>query len=198
MKKAFLITLFLLAASLIYGFLTAFDPEYDQANIKQNIGGMLICHSVYHADHHSWQYDISYKYKLNNGDTIDIGNGTYYAREWNKDEQLIKYRNWLILKTGSGFRADKIIVGRVEDEKWIAYNFAPEHIEKDSLWQALKVPSLLDYCCAETLIDKIDNGQIELRYKFRTSDTLVGEYDQRKIYYTIGDSTGRPVLTKIE
>jgi len=198
MKKAFLITLFLLAALLIYGFLTAFDPEYDQANIKQNIGGMLICNSVYNADHHSWQYDISYKYKLNNEDTIDIGNGTYYAREWNKDEQLIKYRNWLILKTGSGFRADKIIVGRVEDEKWIAYNFTPERIEKDSLWQALKVPSLLDYCCAETLIDKIDDGQIELHYKFRTSYTLVGEYDQRKIYYRIDDPTGRPVLTRIE
>jgi hypothetical protein len=198
MKKGCLITLCLLTVLLIYGFLTAFDPEYDHVNIKQNIGGMLICNSVYIVDHQSWQYDISYKYKLNNEDTIDIGNGTYYAREWNKDEQLIKYKNWLILKTGSNFSADKIIVGSLDTKKWTAYDFTPEHIEKDSLWQALKVHSLLDYCCPETFIDKIDSGQIELHYKFRTSDTLVGDYDQRKIYYRIDDFTGRPLLMKVE
>jgi hypothetical protein len=78
-----------------------FGPEYETAEIEQNIGGKLICESVYLADHHSWQYNIDYKYIDIKGDTLDFMDGSYYGRKWNKDEQIEKYNNWLILKTGS-------------------------------------------------------------------------------------------------
>ena len=71
-----------------------FGPEYENVEIKQNIGGNLLCKSVYNADHHSWQYDIDYKYVDIKGDTLDFNNGGYYGREWNKDEQIKKYNNW--------------------------------------------------------------------------------------------------------
>jgi len=198
MKKGCLIIILGFAALIIYGLFTAFDPEYDYAEIKQNIGGTLICSSVYNADHHDWEYEISYKYKTDQGSLIDIGYGTYYTREWNKNEQLLKFNNWIILKTGGRFRTDKVIIGNLKTKNWAEYAFTPEKIEKDSLWQTLKISSLLDACCPEAFIDTISNGQIELHYKFRTSYTIADEYDQRKIYYRIKNSTGQPILTKIE
>ncbi len=187
-----------LAIFFIYGCSSGFGPDCDKAEIKQNIGGTLICNSVYNADIHDWQYDISYQYKPPNDSVIDIGSGTYYGREWNKDEQLVLYNNWTILKTGDCFGTDKIIVGSLKTNKWTEYKFTPENIEKDSLWQSLKIHSLLNYCCSETFIDKINNGQIQLHYRFRISENLVNQYDQKEIYYQIVDSTGKPVMTRIE
>ena len=201
MKRGLLITMIILVglvALFVYSISTAFGPNYDEAKIKQNIGGTLICNSIYNADQHSWQYDIAYKYQLDNDSTIEIGNGTYYSREWNKDEQLVKYKKWLILKTGSWIGNDKIIICNLETKKCTSHDFTPEKIEKDSNWQNLKIHSLLDYCCSETFVDKISNGQIELHYKFRTSEQLTEKYAQRKIIYKIDDDTGQIKLTKIE
>lgn len=201
MKKGCLITILVfivLAVIFIYGLSTAFDPEYDKAEIKQNIGGTLICNSVYNADHHSWQYDVSYKYKINNDSLIDIGSGTYYGREWNKDEQLIQYKNWTILKTGGWIGTDKVIIGDFMTKQWKEYEFTPENIEKENLWLKSKTQSLLNWCCSETFIEKISKGQIIINYKFRTSEKQTNEYGQRKIYYTINELTGQPTMTKIE
>jgi hypothetical protein len=98
MKKRYLIAIIIvivigLVSWFVYGLQSAFDPQYDKAEIKQNIGGTLICNSIYNADIHDWQYDVSYKYKPDDDSAIDIGSGTYYGREWNKDEQLIQYKN---------------------------------------------------------------------------------------------------------
>jgi hypothetical protein len=182
----------------IYGLSTAFDPEYDKAEIKQNIGGVLICSSVYNADHHSWQYDVSYKYKPENDSIIDIGNGTYYGREWNKDEQLSRHKNWLILKTGGWIGSDKIIIGNLNNRKWKEFEFTAENIEKDSLWQQANIQSLSNYCCSESFIENINNGQIVLNYKYRTSETQVDNYGQSRIYYKINDSTGVPEMKRVK
>jgi hypothetical protein len=64
----------------------SFDPEHNKAEIKQNIGGTLICESVHNSDLHSWTNSVSYKYKPVNDSLIDIGSGIFYGREWNKDE----------------------------------------------------------------------------------------------------------------
>jgi hypothetical protein len=200
MKKGCLITILIfisLAALFVYGMLMAFDPEYDKAEIKQKLGGTLICNSVYIADHHSWQYNISYKYKVGNK-IMDIGSGTYYAREWKKDEQLTQYKNWTILKTGGWYDGDKLIIGDIKINKWFEYEFTPENIERDSLWYISKTHSLLNWCCSESFIEQINNGQIIIRYKFRTSEKQVNEYGQKMIYYKVDDSTGFPKMTKIE
>jgi hypothetical protein len=201
MKRGCLITIIILVgllALLVYGISTGFGPNYDEAKIKQNIGGTLICNSIYNADQHSWQYDITYKYRPDNDSTIEIGNGTYYSREWNKDEQLVRYNKWLILKTGGWIGHDKVIIYNLETKKSVSHDFTPEKIEKDSHWQNLKIHSLLDYCCSETFVDTISNGQIELHYKFRTNEKLTDKYDKRKIIYKIDKDTGQINLTKIE
>ncbi|MHA4896347.1 hypothetical protein ACXZ1K_16455 [Pedobacter sp. PWIIR3] len=200
-KKGCLITvsvIALLAALFIYGLSIAFEPEYDKAEIKQNIGGLLICNSVYNADHHSWRYHVSYQYKIGNDSLVNIGSGAYYGREWNKDEQLTKYKKWLILKTGGWIGTEKVILGNIKTKRWQEYEFTPESIEKNSLWRNSKTRSLLNWCCSETFVEKISDGQIVVNYKFRTSETQTDLYGQRKIYYTINELTGQPIMTKIK
>jgi hypothetical protein len=196
MKKGCLIVAVILgviAILFIYGFLTPFfQPEHDRVEIKQNIGGTLICNFV---DNGSL---ISYQYRLPKNTTINIGDGSYYKREWKKDEQLIQYSNWTILKTGERIRCDKLIIGDLKTQKWTEYTFSPDNIEKDSIWRKSRTHSLLNYCCSEAYVDKIDNGQIVLHYKFRTSEKQGDEYGQRTIYYSIDNSTGQPTMTKVE
>jgi hypothetical protein len=68
-------TVLLIGVIFTYMMLHAFDPEYDRAEIKQKIGGVLICRSVSNADQHSWQYDVNYKYKDSLGRIFEIGDG---------------------------------------------------------------------------------------------------------------------------
>jgi hypothetical protein len=201
-KKGCLITIIIVAGLgclLIYELKHAFDPEYDRAEIRQNIGGTLICNSVYNADIHDWQYDVSYEYKANNTDSvIKIGSGTYYAREWNKDEQLTQYKNWTILKTGGWIGYDKVIIGDLKTGKWAEYDFSAENIEKERLWIDSKTHSLINWCCSECFVDKIENGYIHILYKFRTSETKTSEYGKKEITYKIDEQTGQPIMTAIQ
>ena len=176
-----------------------FGPENDNAEIQQKIGGTLICTSVYTADIHDWQYDVSYEYQPPNSDTtIKIGSGTYHTREWGKDEQLVQYKKWLVLKTGGWFGHDKLIIGDIQANKWTEYHFSAEDIEKEKLWFDSKIHSLLNYCCSESFIDKIDNGEIRVNYKFRTSKTSPNEYGEKSVIYKIDELTGQPVMTAVK
>ena len=199
MKKGCLISLIVgisLIALFIYGMLHAFDPEYETVEIKQNIGGKLICESVYNADHHSWQYDVNYKYLLENGDSINLGYGGYYGREWDKDEQLIKKDNWLILKTGSFHGSDRIILKNIQKDSTIIYDINDQFIENDILWRTQQINSLITYCCAESFIEKIADNKVFVKYKFRTSETSPEEYGERMIEYQL-DNAGQLKMTKI-
>jgi hypothetical protein len=202
MKKGCLVIVIIICVVTIlvflYSLLTGFGPKSETAEIEQKIGGTLICSSVYNADHHSWQYDVTYRYKLPNDSVIDIGDGTYYGREWNKDEQLIQYNSWTILKTGSWFGTDKLIIGDVKTKKWTEYIFSPENIEQSNLWIDSKTHSLLNYCCAEAFVTKIEQGKVLLHYKFRTSEKQTKEYGERTIYYSIDILTGQLTMTKVE
>lgn len=174
-------------------------PEYDKEEFKQKIGGTLLCNSEYNADIHNWYYNVSYTYKINGTDSATkIGDGTYCNREWNKDEQLIQYKNWTILKTGGWFGYDKVIIGDLKLNKWTEYDFSAESIEREKLWIDSKTHSLLNYCCSESFVDKIDNGQIQVHYKFRTSETLTKEYGVKKVIYKIDELTGQPIMTAIQ
>ena len=41
------------------------------------------------------------------------------------------------------------------------------------------------------------NGQIEVHYKFRTRESLIKEYGERKIVYKIDELTGQPIMTEV-
>ncbi len=192
-----LATLLIIIKLLVSG--GGFGPEYDEVEIKQKIGGTLICSSVYNADIHDWQYQVSYEYKPMNSDSIlKIGDGTYHTREWNKDEQLVKYKNWTILKTGGWIGFDKVLIGDITANKWTEYNFSAEDIEREKLWVNSKTKSLLNYCCSESFIDKINNGLIYVHYKFRTNETFTEKYGERQIIYKIDDQTGQPIMIAIK
>lgn len=175
-----------------------FGPEYETVQIEQNIGGKLICESVYNADHHSWQYNVDYKYIDIKGDTLDLKSGSYYGREWNKDEQIRKYNDWLILKTGSWHGSDRIIIKNIQSDTIKIFDIDNQFIESDSLWKSKNIKSLLNYCCAETFIDDINENKILLKYKFRTDEHLTNKYAERKITYTIDAKTGEIKMTEIK
>ena len=177
---------------------SGFGPEYDEAEINQKIGGKLLCKSVYNADTHSWNFNVGYKYIAVNGDTIDLGNGDYDGREWNKDEQLIMLDSWLILKTGYTAGADKLVFKNIVTDSTMTYNFDDQFVESDSLWKTKNITSLTNYCCAETLIREISGDRIYLGYKFRTDGELTKKYDYRSITYKIDRKTGGIKMTSIE
>lgn len=177
---------------------SGFGPEYDSVVIEQKIGGKLLCESVYTADMHEWQYDVSYEYVATPGDTIDLGSGSYYAREWTKDEQLIRSNKWLILKTGNWSGSDRVIMKNLQTQEELIYNLDDEFIERDSLWKVQKVKSLTDYCCAESYIEKISDKIIIIRYRFRIDENMSDKYDERKITYRINGESGNLKMIKIE
>lgn len=124
---------------------SGFGPEYKTVEIEQNIGGKLICESVYNADHHSWQYDVDYKYINPKGDTLDFKNGGYYGREWNQNEQIQKYNNLLILKTGAWHGSDRLIIKNMLTDSIKIFDIDNNFIEKDSLWRVKNIKSLVNY-----------------------------------------------------
>jgi hypothetical protein len=177
---------------------SGFGPEYETVMVEQKLGGKLLCNSVYNADIHSWQYDVDYKYIDLKGDTIDFKGGSYYGREWKKDEQLLKFDKFLILKTGAGYGSDRVIIKNTLTDSTKFFDIDEHFVETDSLWKAQNIRSLVEYCCAETFIENINGGEISLKYKFRTSEKLTKKYDQRMITYRIDKETGGIKMINIE
>lgn len=186
------------AVKLITGE-SGFEPKYETVEIKQNIGGVLICSSTYSADIHSWDYFIDYKYRFPNDSICHIGDGTFHAVEWKKDEQLIKYNDWIILKTSSDRDADKLFIGRTYFEKWKEYIFSPENIEEYSLWKEQKINSRTDNWDSVSKIENIkSDGTFSVIYQFRKGDnTIFSKVGKRRISFKIDKSTGIPEMLKI-
>lgn len=187
----------LLLISLPFLFKQAFGPLEENIEIEQNIGGTLLCNSVYNADHHSWQYDIDYKYKDEKGKVYPVGNGSYYGREWDKNEQLIQFGDWLILKTGGLHDSDKILIGQLDANEWNSFEISPETIERDSLWISEDIYSKMSWLPQEAFIKEIENEIIKVDYLYRIGET-VDEQEERSITYEIDKSTGRLRMTRIE
>jgi len=200
MKKGCLISLLIgvvLLGMIIYGMITAFDPVYSKAEIKQKIGGVLICNAIYSADHHNGQYRINYKYKNPSGRVFEIGNGTYTSRVWKQDEQLMNFGKWVILKTGGRFDCDKVIISDLKNKKSTEYEFSADSIEREVLWKSSDTHSLLNYCCAESFVKRINNGKIDVLYKFRVDEKNVDKMGSRKLKYEIDSINGKVLMTSI-
>jgi len=201
--KRFIVALSILSNIVLLVFLyniipSGFGPEYETVEIKQKIGGKLICESIYNADIHSWQYYVVYKYIDSNGDTLDFKNGTYYGREWKKNEQIKKYNEWLILKSGAWHGSDRLIIKNSLTDSTFFFDIDNQFIEKDSLWNSRNINSLLNFCCAETFIDNIKGNKISLTYKFRSNKKLTNKYDKRKIVYEFDNKTGEIKMKNIK
>lgn len=200
MKKGCFIALglfILICCGLIYGFLHAFDPEYSKASIPQKVGGVLLCDATYISDHHSWYYDVIYKYKDKSGHISQIGDGRYFEREWQQDEQFVRQGKWWILKTGGRFDNDKIIVGNPDQGVWCTYDFTAENIVNNSLWKDLNINPLVGWLPEESFITRIANGQIDVLYKFRVDEKNADLLGKKKIIYQIDSISGQPIMMKV-
>jgi hypothetical protein len=182
------ITIILFVLLVLVNILTC-NTKLETVKIKQNIGGTLICNSIYHEDpaRDTWHYNI--KYKLNNNQLIKIGKGVYNdGREWKKDEQLIKYKDWIILKTGDR-NGDKLIIGKTNTGVWIEHTFSPFDLKQQWVWIDLDIQSV--YWEKESLIEEINNdGIVKVHYKY--------SIDERLIYYQINDKNADLIMIKIE
>jgi hypothetical protein len=174
-----------------------FGHKYETVEIKQDIGGKLICNSVL-LDIRAWCYNVDYMYINVKGDTLDFKYGVYKLREWKKDEQIKKYNDWLILKTGYSYRSDRLIIKNILSDTTKIFDIDNQFIEKDSLWKVQNIKSLLNYCCAETFVENINENKISLKYKFRTDENLPNKYDERRITYKIDAKTGDIKMTEIK
>jgi hypothetical protein len=200
MRKGCIISLWLftiICCLLVYGFLHAFDTQYSKADIQQNIGGVLLCDASLVSDQHSWQYDVNYNYKDKIGRIHKIGTGTYFEREWQRNEQFIRLDKWIILKTGGEFHCDKLIIGNLYENKFVDYEFNTDNITKDPVWQKLNIDSHVGWLPEEAYITKITNGQIDVLYKFRLDDKKVDLLGEKKIIYQIDLKSGEPVMIKV-
>lgn len=110
--SSFLILVFISFSSFIfscdgnYGF----GPDYHTARFKQNIGGVLICQARSEADLHNFTWDVIYTYEDPDKNIYDIGGGTFFDKDWEENEQLIKFRKWTILATGNDQNSEKLII----------------------------------------------------------------------------------------
>ncbi|MFC2138762.1 hypothetical protein ACFLTE_11355 [Bacteroidota bacterium] len=190
-----IILISILSIILINGCI--FEPEKYKVDIEQNIGGKLICDVTYTADHHSWTYFIDYKYQDKNDSIYDIGYGSYDGREWKKDEQLIKYDKWIILKTGNYHGSDKVFITSSLISKWDEYIFSPETIEHDSIWISKNIHSLLRWSPSESYILSIENGYINVIYEYRTDEKKVNKTEKKLIMYSIDKESGIPRIKEI-
>ncbi|MEI6091274.1 MAG: hypothetical protein WCR42_12540 [bacterium] len=180
---------------------SGFGPEYDKAEIKQKIGGTLICSSVYSADIHSGEEDVKYKYKAVNDSIYELGTGCYESANWAKNEQLEKFGKWLILKTSNSRDSDKLIIGKLGCKTWSEYVFSPQSIEKNKMWRAKKINSTAHNWDSYSKIEKISSdGIIILKYHFVKGNYKFPypfPYGKRYIKYKIDSETGTPEMVKI-
>lgn len=178
-----------LAIKSIFGP-SGFGPEYETVIINQNIGGKLLCKSVYNADIHSWDYQIDYQYISKFGDTIDIGGGSYHGKNWDKDEQLKKLGDWLILRTGSWHDTARLILKNTDTDSVRVYDLDNHDLSKDSTLIPEYNKSNEHICCDESCIEHIKKDEITVRYIHKNYD--------RVIKYKIDKETGYLIVKEIE
>jgi len=176
-----------------------FDAVHEEVQIKQNIGGILICNSTNDADLHSYQFNIQYKYRNIHDSIYSIGSGLYEGQEWPKDEQLVRLGRWTILKTSESRNADKLIIGVLETNHWTDYEISPTTIEQNPIWQNQKISSSFGNYDNISKIDKLNlDGTFSVTYTFAKNDRILSfKKEKRRINYEINIQTGKPEMKKI-
>lgn len=187
----------ILIISLPFVLRQAFGPLNERVEIEQDIGGVLICNSEYNADLGSWFYDIDYQYRNKNGKSTNIGSGEFYGQEWNKDEQIQKMGEWMVLKTGGEHGADKLLIGNMNYGQWKIFKISPDEIEKDSLWKSKNIFTKKNWLPRESFVREIHENEIKVEYLYRTGES-VDDRETQLIIYEFDEISGFPVMKSIE
>jgi len=185
-----LIILIILIIGFFLMFKKAFGPDNYSVIITQKIGGNLVCDVTYSADIQSWYYDIDYKYINSDGKTFDFGKGFYHSIDWNKNDQLYKYKNWTILPTGNDYGAIKIIAFDLINNKKSEFTIDPHSIENDSLWKSKNIESLLTWSPSKVEFDTIIKNKIITEYTYRIDRKETDKLETRKIEFGLDQTNG--------
>jgi len=193
-----LIILIILIIGFIWMFKKAFGHSEYSIIIDQNIGGRLICDVRYSADIQSWYYHISYKYEKPNGTVFNFGKGFYQGIEWNENDQLYKYKNWIILPTGSDYGSIKIIAFDMKRNKKAEFEISPSSIENDIFWMTKKIESLKMWSPSIVEVDKIIDNKIFVKYTFRVDRKKANKLESQLIEYEMDNESGILKMNSIE
>jgi len=177
----------------------SFGPKYETVELSQKVGGVLVCNSVYTADFHSWDYDINYNYKQNDS-LYQIGSARYSGKEWEKDEQFVKYGKWLLLKVSNDRDSDKLIIFNTITKKTNEFIVSPKTIESNIIWKSKNIKSKLNnWDTVAKIVDVNTAGIFKVLYIYRKEDnTLFDQNGEREIIYKINIKNGIPEIIKIQ
>lgn len=132
------------------------------------------------------------------GRQFNLGEGVIFNKPWIQynEIQLDKFEKWIILKTGGNGNFDKIIFGKLENDKWFEFEFSTEKIESDKLWVASNIKALKDYGFSSAFIKNIDHEFINVTYTFFSQDN--NKEVSCNILYRIDLKTGLPNMIEIK
>ncbi|MHB8793350.1 MAG: hypothetical protein ACYC6O_08445 [Thermoleophilia bacterium] len=167
--------------------------------IPQDIGGKLVCNASYSCDQFGCDSLIGYNLVNSKGETTRIGYGTFEGEDWDRNIQIQKVQNRLLLKTETRESTISVIfIGDINGTKWTEYEFSSDNLAANQLWKASGIKYLPnDTSSFSSTISEIkENGEIDLIYEFRTTKGNM-DTDKRLLVYMI-NSDGVPYLAEIK
>ena len=112
-------------------------------------------------------------------------------------EQLVKYKDWIILKT-SCYKGDKLIIGKLDSMQWKSFEMTPEYIESEMEWKKMKLNSSPKYFDSRTKIEGLsNNGDFVLDYVYRIEGNIIKKNGQKRIKYQIDNKYGKPEFIEV-
>lgn len=173
-----------------------FINERFEVEIPQDIGGKLVCQGSYGCDQHDCESEVDYSYVNSKGETSKIGFGFYDGQNWDRNVQIQRIQNHLLLKAEL-FPYAVIFIGELNGAKWIKYDFSLDKINSNPVWKATGIESLPQYSLysATEITEIMGDGEIDVIYKFVINNNR--DTDKRLLVYKL-NSGGVPQLTEIK
>jgi len=190
------IFLSILFVIVFVGVIWGMRIEKYEVEIPQDIGGKLLCKVQYGCDQHDCESLIEYNMVSESGEITRIGYGRYEGEDWDRNIQIQRVQNLLLLKT-EHLNFAGLFIGDSNAVKWSEYGFSPDQINSSSVWKSSGIKSLPNYSYyTDTTISEIkENGEVLLVYKFVINENR--DTDKRLLVYKL-DSDGMPQLIEIK
>jgi hypothetical protein len=172
-------------------------PLKGEIIIPQEIGGELICKFLDYSNQKKKYCKVQFNYKTKENKIFRIGEASYFEKKWTRNDQIRKYRNWLILETGSNFQ-DKVYIADSIRQNWKAYYFQPSKEEIFEIYKKSNYDKIFESSLKSTSILKFENGVIEVIYNYYTDSKNNGKTENLILIYEIETKTGVPILKKVK
>jgi hypothetical protein len=119
-----------------------------------------------------------------------MGYGSYEGREWDRNEQLIKFGNWMILQTSNWNDSARLILKNTQTDSIRIYNFNNHYTKKDSVWMPQNINSIENDFRDESYIVQIKGDIVKVHFKYNTTKQGSFGYGECIMKYKIENETG--------